>query len=94
MRQPEIDLLGVPLNPPARARKIGYAARPGSGPKGKRCNMCKHAMRMTSATRRAWKCAAQVAQWDDTAATDIKPGAPACSEWERRNFSPTPPAHV
>lgn len=86
MRQPELDLLGVPIGDLPHGRKIGYAARPGTGPKRQRCNTCKHAMRMTSATRIAWKCTVKVAVWDDTLATDIKPSAPACSEWLRRPY--------
>lgn len=89
MRQPETDLLGEPLAPLRKdgmRRKTGYAARPGTGPKGQRCNTCTHAQLMRSATRRAWKCAAVTHAWDDTPESDIKPGAPACKEWERKHF--------
>jgi hypothetical protein len=67
-------------------RKIGYAARPGSGPKNRRCNTCVHAQRVRSGTRISWKCDIVSYLWDDTDRTDIKPAAPACSEWTRKPF--------
>lgn len=91
MTRIERDLFGTPLAPARKdgaPRKVGYAARPGTGPKNRRCSSCNHAQHVRSETRRSWKCDVVCHRWDDTVATDIKPGAPACSEWERKPFKP------
>lgn len=89
----ETDLFGVPLAaaathrpPSAPVRKIGYAARPGTGPKGQRCNTCRLAQRVTHREERSWKCEVMAGIWHLGAASDIVPGAPACSEFERKPF--------
>lgn len=87
MRQPETDLFGevIPVRAPDARRKISYAARPGTGPKGQRCNTCVHGQRVLSRGVRSWKCELRAAVWDQFG-SDIKPGAPACREWQRKPF--------
>jgi len=88
----EVDLFGIPLPPPALYRKdgglrrAGYAAKPGTGPKGQRCNTCRWAMKVLHRGIRSHKCELQAAQWSGAPCTDIKPGAPACSEWQRKQW--------
>jgi hypothetical protein len=90
--RPEIDLLGEPIPAPAvfrkdgGRRKIGYAAKPGTGPKGKRCIQCKMIQRVLSKGVTSHKCELAAPIWSDDPATDIKPNAPACSCFERRDF--------
>lgn len=92
MRKPQIDLFGEPIPLPilfrkdGGRRKIGYAARPGSGPKKQRCNTCKHLSRVLSQGFRSHKCELMTHVWSYDPITDIKPNAPACSEWVRRPF--------
>lgn len=92
----QLDLLGQPLPSPGqirrdgRPRKIGYAARPGSGPKGKRCSGCAHFGRITHDGRITPKCQLMSAVWTHGPESDIHPNAPACSEWARRPFAPAP----
>jgi hypothetical protein len=67
-------------------RKIGYAARPGTGPAKQRCNTCAHMARVLSAGIRSHKCEVMAGIWSTDPITDIKPNAPACSAWMRRPF--------
>lgn len=91
----ETDLFGAPIISaslvPARplVRKIGYAARPGSGPRGQRCNTCRHAQRITHRQARSWKCEVMAGIWHLGPSSDIKPGAPACSEFIRKEYQQT-----
>lgn len=87
--RPENDLFGVPINAPRAARpalSIGYASRPGTGPKGQRCNTCRFRMVITEHGRRASKCEIVAAKWTTSSETDIKHNAPACSDWQRRIY--------
>ena len=84
------DLFGEPLPAPAAVRKdggrrkVGYAARPGSGPKGQRCGNCKHCSLVTRRGVASKKCELMAHAWTHGAETDIHPQAPACKQWERR----------
>lgn len=88
----DTDLFGVPISTPVvvrkddGGRKIGYAARPGTGPRKQRCNTCSHCQSVTSGGIRSFKCDLMVGMWSTDPVTGIKPGAPACSEWERKPF--------
>lgn len=64
----------------------GYAARPGTGPKGETCKSCRYSV--TSPRRGRWtKCRLTEACWTKTRRTDILLGAAACSKWGK---PPTP----
>ena len=73
-----------------RERKIGYAARPGTGPKGQRCNTCSHCMLVECRGVVSRKCQIMARHWTPSSATDIKHNAPACSEWERKPYTAKP----
>lgn len=85
------DLLGrgVRIDPdaPMRPKKRkptpskGYAAPPGTGPKGETCKTCKHYYIGHRGHYR--KCALMRARWTGGPGTDIKAGAPACRSWEK-----------
>jgi hypothetical protein len=92
-----LDLLGEPL-PAAHQirkdggrRKVGYAARPGSGPKGQRCANCAHCSKVLHKGYESRKCERMAHAWTHGSETDIKPNAPACRQWERRPFKPAKP---
>lgn len=101
MRQPSKadpysrDLLGQPIPPPAyfrndgALRRIGYADRPGTGPKGQRCGTCIHAHLCVHLGAASHKCELMTAVWNYSTATDINIRAPACSHWQRKPFSPS-----
>jgi len=84
------DLFGDPLPVPTvlrkdgGRRKIGYAARPGSGPRSQRCSTCKHCMRVLHKGAHSFKCERMTHVWTHRTETDVKPNAPACQEWERK----------
>lgn len=89
---PALDLFGQPIPAPStlrkdgKARKIGYAARPGTGPRGQRCNTCIYCIPVEYQGHVSRKCQITAATWTPSSATDIKHNAPACSEWERKPF--------
>jgi len=88
----QLDLLGDPIGRDAIMRKSsrrkgGYAARPGSGPKGQRCNTCAHFARLKRSNVYT-KCLLMAAVWTRGPGTDIKARAPACSFWERKPPKP------
>lgn len=91
----QLELLEVPpLAPPAKPRKPpvhGYAARPGTGPKGQRCNTCVSMQRVLQAGARSYKCEIRAAEWRPGPETDVKHNAPACSYWERKPYAKEPP---
>lgn len=90
MRRPEKDLFGDPVDPSRaeRVHRIGYAARPGTGPKSQRCATCMSCIAVLSNAVRSFKCQIMAKIWDRPS-SDIKPNAPACSEWSRRPFRAT-----
>lgn len=57
----------------------GYAAPPGTGPKGETCGSCKHIFREL----RYRKCEARRGAWSHSRGTDILAGSPACRQWEK-----------
>lgn len=89
---PELDLFGQPVTsapPPALAdgkrRKTqpkGYAAPPGTGPKGETCRSCAHYCRVEPA-KRYLKCGKVRARWTGGPGTDILARSPACAYWEK-----------
>lgn len=88
------DLFGDPLPSPGTfrkdgaRRKVGYPARPGTGPKGKRCALCKHAESVLHKGNRTTKCALMAHAWTHGEETDIHPNAPACKRYERKPLAP------
>lgn len=86
----ERDLFGqeitTPPPPPAdgkrRKTKLrGYAAPPGTGPKGETCRTCKHKCNFG----RYRKCGLIRARWTGGPGTDILAGSPACHGWEKKD---------
>ena len=60
----------------------GYAARPGSGPKGETCGSCRFIVRFERS--KVWhKCELRRQTWTHGRGSDILVGAPACRFWER-----------
>lgn len=60
----------------------GYAASPGSGPRGETCRSCRH-LRRLDGRKATWnKC--RLVKWSSTKNTDIRLDAPACLRWEGR----------
>ncbi len=60
----------------------GYAALPGTGPKGETCKTCEH----YSGYRRSKiyrKCGLMQAKWTGGPGTDILARSPACAYWEK-----------
>lgn len=89
----QFDLLGDPIDRDAIMRKSsrrkgGYAARPGSGPKGQRCNTCAHYARVSGGGGKFTKCQLMARVWTHGPGTDIKARAPACFYWERKPLPP------
>lgn len=88
------DLFGEPIpatraaRPARKVRKIGYADKPATGPKGQRCGNCIHAERVVHRAEFTHKCQLMTHVWDHTAATDIHLQAPACSKWVRKPYKP------
>lgn len=89
---PRTDLLGHPLRPARQfrkdgaLRKLGYASPPGTGPKGQRCNTCRFCITITELSRKVRKCEIVAAKWSTSPETDIKHNAPACRDWERKEW--------
>jgi hypothetical protein len=89
------DLFGQPIadaelvQKQPRSRRVrpwkgGYAAQPGSGPAGQRCNTCRHYQRVSGGNR-AWpKCALMAHAWTHGPGSDIKAKTPACRRWQER----------
>lgn len=88
----EHDLFGHPVPSPAafrkdgRRRRAGYAARPGTGPKGQRCITCLHCELVTRHGDSSHKCRQRASEWRHDELTDIHPNAPACREWTRKPY--------
>lgn len=78
MSEPELPLLLPGFEPVRKIPRGGYAAPPGTGPKGETCGGCKHI-----AGERYKKCRVVRARWTHGPATDIRSRAPACSKWEK-----------
>lgn len=62
----------------------GYAAKPGTGPRGETCNTCAHCrLRVSRGERRYYKCQLLIGQWTHGRATDVVLRSPACAKWQR-----------
>lgn len=87
------DLLGESIPSPealrkdGQLRKIGYADRPGSGPKKQRCGTCIFLQRCLHLGNESHKCELMAPIWNYRPETDVSPRAPACSKWESRPFT-------
>jgi ribosomal protein L37AE/L43A len=95
MNQGIIDQAWLDAHPGARtvskaSSHKGYAAEPGTGPKGETCGTCKHHVVKRMANR-YHKCALVAHLWTGGGATDIKVRSAACRHWEpgqAQNFTP------
>lgn len=56
----------------------GFAAKPGTGPKGETCGSCVHIVRRFAPYL---KCALMQSHWTNGPGTDIKARSPACAKW-------------
>lgn len=80
------EMQADPMPPPpveGKRRKTvprGYAAAPGTGPKGETCKTCVHKA-VIKMGGRYLKCELCRDRWTHGPATDIKAGAPACAYW-------------
>lgn len=72
------EIVAVPQFGKHHIQQRGYAAKPGTGPKGETCGSCKHIRR----GRRYRKCELTRACWTHSQRTDILARAPACAKWE------------
>ena len=59
----------------------GYAAPPGTGPEGERCQTCKHKVTVRLASKSVVKCELRRATWTNSQGTDILAAALACNKW-------------
>jgi hypothetical protein len=90
-----VDPAWIAAHPGARTNKgpkpmKGYAAEPGTGPKGETCGTCKHHVKKRMA-KTYHKCALMEACWTGGGATDIKVRSAACRHWqqgEAQHFMP------
>ena len=71
----------------------GYAAAPGTGPKGEYCRTCQFAVRRSGGRKHYWKCYLRVRAWSSCYATDILLKSPACKHWELQKLSPFRPRY-
>jgi len=85
------DLFGEPITSPEpvanstkrkKTQPKGYAAPPGTGPKGETCKTCEHYCRIRYA-KTYLKCAKVRARWTNGPGTDILAKSPACAYWEK-----------
>ncbi len=60
----------------------GYAARPGTGPKGETCGTCAHLARIEMA-KTYFKCELNRAKWTHGRKTDVLKRALACAKFEK-----------
>lgn len=80
------DLFGeVPPSPPkvsSAGQAHGYAALPGTGPKGETCGSCAHLYRKHMA-KTYLKCELMAAKWTGGHGTDVLARSPACQRWQQ-----------
>jgi hypothetical protein len=78
------DLFGEVPPSPAKVSTAGqahgYAASPGTGPKGETCGSCQHLYRKRMA-KTYLKCALMSAMWTGGHGTDVLARSPACVMW-------------
>jgi len=67
----------------------GYAAMPGTGPKGETCGSCDHLVRKRLA-KVYRKCGLMERHWTGGKGTDVLTTAPACRNWKAIEAAPTP----
>lgn len=79
------DLFGeVPPSPPKvsnAGQAHGYAASPGTGPKGETCGSCAHLYRKRMG-KTYLKCDLMAAIWTGGHGTDVLSRSSACMKWE------------
>jgi len=79
------DLFGeVSPSPPKvsmAGQARGYAAYPGTGPKGETCGSCAHLYRKQMA-KTYLKCELMSATWTGGHGTDVLSRSPACMKWQ------------
>lgn len=90
----DTDLLGAPVKMPTAddlarripvrkpTRKNGYAATPGTGPKGKTCGQCEHYRTVVGGSRTFPKCWLNKPNWTGGPGSDILKRSPACRLFE------------
>lgn len=79
------SLFGEEINDPVPKKPgqaNGYAAPPGTGPKGETCGTCRHIRGFRQAG--SWyKCGLMEKVWTGGRGTDILKRSPACRFWEK-----------
>lgn len=75
------------LTAPVQEKKIkhkanGYAAIPGTGPKGTHCKTCEHIVRSHHGNKHYLKCELMRSKWTSSYGTDIRASSPSCRHWE------------
>lgn len=80
----EVDLFGQEILTEKRqpTKLKGYAAPPGTGPKGETCRTCEHYCRVRKANTYR-KCGKVRDRWMGGPGTDILARSPACAYWEK-----------
>lgn len=68
----------------ARPWRGGYAAAPGSGPAGERCQTCRHYTRRGGHSRSYPKCLLMKHAWTSGPGSDVKAKTPACHRWAEK----------
>jgi len=66
-----------------RSAAHGYAAPPGTGPKGETCGTCLH-RELKKYANVYYKCGLMRACWTGGQGTDIRVRSPACRLWEAK----------
>lgn len=66
---------------PTKKLGIGYAGKPGMGPKGETCGSCVYSKRHGHLNRRYYKCHHELGYRSSSEASDIKLKTPACEYW-------------
>lgn len=74
------DTVVVPERGKHYVQPRGYAAPPGTGPKGETCGSCAHHCALRYA-KNYHKCGLNRARWTGGRGTDILVRSPACSKW-------------
>jgi len=79
------DLFGVEISdeppPKTKPQAKGWAAPPGTGPKGETCRSCKHSY-YHEMSKRYWKC--DLVEPTGGLGTDIRLKWAACLYWEKK----------
>jgi hypothetical protein len=80
----QVDLFGDPIaEKRSGTQPKGYAAPPGTGPKGETCRTCFHyIVKKMGGTYR--KCALMRPHWTNGPGSDIRASSPACRHWAEK----------